>query len=352
MVKGSNRLTVMVTGLGGGGQGAQLLKALKLSEAQYEVIGCDMSPDCAWRSATDRFYVIPPASDSRYIDVVLKICAEHNVMAIFHGSEPELKVMNQHRDKIEAQGIFLPINPSSVLDICMDKFKTMEFLKESGYLYPKTVEVSHERDLDVISFFPAVIKPSVGGGGSANIFIAQTRDELKMFSCYLLNIYEKFIVQEYVGTVDSEYTVGVLRSMDGELLNSIAVKKRIMSGLSNRIKVPNRTSKSELGDMLAISSGVSQGDIGRYPEVVKECERMAEDLGAKGAINIQCRLVGDKVYVFEINPRFSGTTSLRALAGYNEPDVLLRKHLLNEEISPFWPYKEGTILRTLRETFL
>ena len=34
--------------------------------------------------------------------------------------------------------------------------------------------------------------------------------------------------------------------------------------------------------------------------------------------------------MFEINPRFSGTTSLRAMVGYNEPDVLIRHHVLGE----------------------
>ena len=69
-------------------------------------------------------------------------------------------------------------------------------------------------------------------------------------------------------------------------------------------------------------------------------------------MNIQCRLVGDKVYVFEINPRFSGTTSLRAMVGYNEPDLLVRKHILGEEIEKHFTYREGVILRSLKETLI
>ena len=56
--------------------------------------------------------------------------------------------------------------------------------------------------------------------------------------------------------------------------------------------------------------------------------------------------------VFEINPRFSGTTSLRAMAGYNEPDVLIRRHVLNEAIEPHFAYRSGVILRGLSETML
>jgi carbamoyl-phosphate synthase large subunit len=53
--------------------------------------------------------------------------------------------------------------------------------------------------------------------------------------------------------------------------------------------------------------------------------------------------------VFEINPRFSGTTSLRAMKGYNEPDCLLRKHLFGEEIKVRFDYGSGLILRSLCE---
>ena len=67
---------------------------------------------------------------------------------------------------------------------------------------------------------------------------------------------------------------------------------------------------------------------------------------------MQCRLVNGTVNVFEINPRFSGTTSLRAMAGYNEPDVLIRRHVLNELIEPHFKYRSCFILRGLSEALV
>jgi carbamoyl-phosphate synthase large subunit len=64
------------------------------------------------------------------------------------------------------------------------------------------------------------------------------------------------------------------------------------------------------------------------------------------------RFVNGKVVVFEINPRYSGTSSFRAMVGYNEPDILIRKYLLNEPIEPHFDYKEGVILRGLDEVFI
>jgi carbamoyl-phosphate synthase large subunit len=182
--------------------------------------------------------------------------------------------------------------------------------------------------------------------------IAQQKDELISFCQYLLNIYPEFIAQEYIGTPDCEYTACVLHSLDGEYINSIAVKRMIMSSLGNRLKIKNTTHKTELGQTLAISSGISQGEIGKFPAVTSQCVEIAQALHSKGPVNIQLRFVNNKVYVFEINPRYSGTTSLRAMVGFNEPDIMIRKHLLNEPVQTDFEYKEGVILRGLEEQFI
>jgi carbamoyl-phosphate synthase large subunit len=224
----------------------------------------------------------------------------------------------------------------------------MAFLKDNGFYFPATQTIRSRDDLDLVDTFPVVLKPSVGGGGSANCFIAQDADELRLFGIWMLNIYSEFIVQQYVGSADCEYTVGVLCDMDGGLINSIAVKKNILSALSNRLKIRSRYS----GELLALSNGITQGEIGRFPEISAQCEKIALRLGTRSAINIQLRFVDGKAYVFEINPRYSGTSSFRAMVGYNEPDILIRKHLLGETIQPHFPYREGTILRGLDEYFI
>ncbi|GAJ00544.1 unnamed protein product [marine sediment metagenome] len=186
--------------------------------------------------------------------------------------------------------------------------------------------------------FPVVIKPAQASGASSNVFLAQDQEELDFFVKYLKKQGLKPLVQEYIGSHDDEYTVGVLTDIqDGSLIGSIAVKRQILSGLSSKIKVKNRCSNKPGADILAISSGISQGIIDDFPEVRRYCEGVTLKLGARGPMNIQCRKVGGKVYPFEINPRFSGTTSLRALVGYNEPDILIRKHILGEQITSIDP---------------
>ncbi len=348
----SRSVTAMITGVGGGGHGEQILKALRLAETPYRIVGSDMSAYSSGLAQVDEPCIMPPARDPAYVDSLLGVCRAQRVEVLFHGSEPELRVMSEHRDVFAGAGVFLPLNPVEVIDTCLDKVRTMEALTAAGFAVPPYKAIRTVEEAEAFKHLPAVLKPSVGGGGSANLYLVQDREELAACARQLLKVQSEFIIQAYVGTPEDEYTVGVLLDMDGNLLNSIAIRRYILSALSNRIKTPNRTGRSDLGQVLAISSGVSQGRIGRFPDVTSQCEQIALALGARGSLNIQCRLVDGRVHVFEINPRFSGTTSLRAMVGYNEPDALIRKHVLGETVEPHFAYGEGVIMRSLAESLI
>ncbi len=346
-------IRVLVTGIGGGGHGDQILKALRLvPPGRYKIFGADANPHCPQASLVEQFVTLPLARDPKYMEELLRTCKELGVQALFHGCEPELLLFATNRKLIEDGGIFLPINDTALIQLCMDKAKTNARLAELGFPAPRYVNVTTESEFDDIDWFPVVVKPAVGGGGSANVYIAQDMKELKALAVYLGlgGITSGFMIQEYVGTPDQEYTVGVLHDLEGRYLNSIAVRRHLNSGLSVRTSVVNRTGRKELGTRLVISSGVSQGDIGRFKEVTAQCREIADRLGSRGPLNLQCRFVFGKVQVFEINPRFSGTTSLRAMTGLNEPDLLVRRHLLGQDIGQDAPYQEATILRSLAET--
>jgi carbamoyl-phosphate synthase large subunit len=61
--------------------------------------------------------------------------------------------------------------------------------------------------------------------------------------------------------------------------------------------------------------------------------------------------VGDEVKVFEINPRFSATCPMRAVAGINEPDIILRNLFMNEQSSAR-NYKRLLCMRYWNEVYV
>jgi carbamoyl-phosphate synthase large subunit len=342
-------IAVLVTGVGGGGHGEQILKALRLGKLRYRIIGTDVVANCANRGKVDEFLTVPPACEASYIEKIVDIARSRGCIAIFHGSEPEMIALSNSRKELSAAGLYVPVNPPSVLEVCQDKAKTIAHLQRQGFACPSFCEVHSLDDLRGLTGFPLIIKPSVGGGGSANVFIAQSVEELEFFAAYLLKLQGHFIAQEYVGTPDEEYTVGVLFGQDGVLLNSIAIRRIINNALTIRIQVPNRSGRSDLGNNLVVSTGISQGEVGHWPKIRSQCEAIAMTLAARAPINIQCRVVDERVYPFEINPRFSGTTSLRALAGYNEPEILIRRDVLGEPVEPYFSFCDMMIMRGLEE---
>jgi biotin carboxylase len=73
----------------------------------------------------------------------------------------------------------------------------------------------------------------------------------------------------------------------------------------------------------------------RVPRVEEVVERMAEalrDRGLIGPCNFQSRLTEQGPKVFEVNPRFTGITGVRAAMGFNEVEAVLRRALFEEPI--------------------
>ena len=337
------KITVLITGVGGGGVGEQVMKSLRLCGNRYRIIGTDMTRFSIGMYRADNEHLLPPAKDANYIDELLWVCGEEKVQVVVPGSEPELRAISENRQKFTERGTLLLANSPGVIDRCMNKWETHLWLKEHGFKTPDSCLPDRDDVPDIE--LPAVVKPAVGGGGSFNCYMAQDQEELSFFTNYIRKQGLQPIVQRYMGAANSEYTVGVLTDMvNGELLGSIALRREITSGLSNRMRIPARGG----GRVLVVSSGISQGEFRDYPQVRQECERIALALGSKGPLNIQCRVHNGEVYVFEINPRLSGTTYLRTLAGRNDPDILIRRHLLGDN-APLTKYTEGLALRGLAE---
>lgn len=347
-----NTIRAFVTATGCASVGEQILKALRLSCLPFHLTAADCDPCGTGGTLADDFCPLPRATQANYAEMLHAACRAHHADVLFVGSEAELLAAGAARNEFARDNILLPIQPDNVLRLCLDKALLYEALDGMGFPTPWHRRVRSLADLDGHPPFPLVCKPSKQSGGSSDVYIMRHQRELRFFTAYLLDLHGEFVVQEYVGTPEEEYTVGVLHDMKGTCMGSIGLRRNLRAAFSRRLRVANTTGRAELGDQLVISSGISQGMLGAFPAVCRPCEEIAAALGGTGPMNIQCRLFQGRICLLEINPRFSGTTSLRALGGWNEPELLVRRHLLGQTAKPE-PYADSLLIgRRLEEVII
>ena len=318
-------INVLVTGVGGNiGQG--VIKALKMSNIKLKIVGTDIIPLSAGFFRIDKSYIIPKANDNKFLNKIIQICNSENIDIIFVCPPIELPVFAANKNKIENEtNAKVIINNENVVRVGTDKYETYKFLKENNFNYPETALPDDEKGINELinkCGFPLIIKPRKGRG-SVGVFKIKNKDELYS----LIKVVENPVIQEHLEPEDEEYTSEVLILDEGEILGHITMKRELQEGTTIRAIVDD------------------------YEEVSKEAKRVAKALKSYGPCNFQLRLTKRGPVIFEINPRFSGTTPIRAKFGFNVPETIIRKVIFKEDIQEL-KYKKGIALRYWNEIYI
>lgn len=338
MKKTSESIRVMIAGIGGASLGTEILKSLRLAGG-YKIYGCDISSTAygLYESGFDRTYYL---SRDNYVDGVIEACVNAGAKWLIPGGEQPMILLGDATDRLASEGIALIANSPEVIALFSDKDATFKQLAKNGITIPRTTVINHIKDIDSIGL-PCIVKPATGSGGSAGVFFAVSADEAIIYAEFIQRNGSQPIAQEYVDVNEGEFTIGVLSLPDQRVVGSIALRRDFNAKLS----------VSYRGRGGVISSGYSQGHIGEYPELCHQAERIAGAIGSCGPINIQARVRNGVLLPFEINPRFSASTYLRAMAGFNEVDLLLC--FVSSGIVPERPIiQSGWYLRSLTEQYV
>jgi carbamoyl-phosphate synthase large subunit len=93
-------------------------------------------------------------------------------------------------------------------------------------------------------------------------------------------------------------------------------------------------------------------ELGAFPEVGEVAGAIATALGPLGPCNVQLRIHDGRPVPFEINPRFSGTTALRARMAFNEVEAALVHFVQGMPVPPLEPRTDGVVLRYWNELYV
>jgi len=330
--------SVLIAGIAGASLGTELFKSLRQT-GRYSIYGADISPYAygLYEQGFARTYVVDLGN---YIASILEVCKRHRIDVIVPGGEGPLYLLTAHRDLFDRENIILAMNSTRLVELCTNKARTFEYLNGRSIPIPETRLIDDIEELRHIKY-PCVLKPSTGSGGSVFVHLAEDANEAIVYASYLKRRGVSLVAQDYISHDEGEYSVGVLSLPSGEILGSIAMQKVFSAKLSYVIKYKDRI----------ISSPYSQGLIDDFKDVRRQAENIALEIDSRGPLNIQGRLVRGVFYPFEINPRFSGGTYLRAMAGFNEIDMFLRFVLEGKRVSPK-KIKRGYFLRSLKEEYI
>lgn len=318
-------IKILVTGAGATlGQG--IMKSLRRSTLDFRLLATDPNPLSAGMFWADQAHRIPMATDPLYPDEIKNILDSERPDIVLVGTDVELMCFAENRDSLEARfNTHIIVSSPRVIAIADDKYLTYQFLRENGFKPPASALAEDREAVQrLISEvgFPLVVKPRVG---ARSVGVSVVNNEVQLLRA--LEERSGLIVQECISDADHEYTSSVL-VFDGAPLASIVMRRDLRDGNTYRAYTES------------------------YVELNAHVRQLGKALGPYGPANFQFRTDRHgEPRVFEINARFSGATPLRAMVGFNEVEMCIRKVL--EGASIVQPdVSEAIILRHMSETLV
>lgn len=295
----------------------------KLHENGNFVIGTDIYPK-EWivdALNVDKFYKVPLTNrPEEYINCLLDICKENEVNFIFPLTDPEIDVLNIHREYFDQISVQICMSDYKAICLCRNKHATELFLRSTCECTLIDSYDFQQIESGTVSY-PIVCKP-IDGRSSHGLRILDTQKNF--FDFYNQIDPSAYLFQPYIA--GNIVTVDIVRDRNN---NCFAVARRELI----------RTS---------LGAGISVQII-RNTVLENKCKKIAEVIDIIGCVNFEFIETNDGSYYFlECNPRFSGGVEFSVIAGYD----FITNHLNcfeNKQIETAVDIKEHFIARKYEE---
>ena len=317
-----DRIKILVTGVGSE-LALSILKALKISFLDYYLVGTDIYPEVVGKYWCDKFYQVPLAKEEQnYLAEFKRIVLKENVAIIIPTVDREFSLLSKYKNEFsDSLNCHVLINDSDEINRFNDKWSSYEWYVKHGIPTPKSFLINESKDLDDLAMdYPMIIKPREGGG-SRSIFKINSFQDIEKY----IEVVPTPLLQEYLFPDNEEYTAGTFRTLDNEIY-TVILKRTLKFGMTNTAQIV----------------------------LDNELNNFAKDVILKtnliGSNNIQFRVTAEGPKVLEINPRFSGTTGIRAHFGFNDVEMWINQALAKGKIQKP-KIKEGFVLRYMEEQY-
>jgi nucleoside-diphosphate-sugar epimerase len=304
----------------GSGVGESVINSCRLSNLPLKTIGLGTNPFAYGAYACDAMDYTPTIYAGDFVDELIKKCIEHKIDFLIPGRDDEAHIYSQNKTKFDKWGIEILAASEDMIALCRDKERMSLELNPIADVFVKCFQ--KETVLDAIAkgevSFPLIAKPR-SGFASKGVEIIQSEADFHLIT-------ENHILQELAVPVEgdpnydffiseisknrnpqvAEISIQLVIGKDGELLGKMATYNKLSNGIPIEILPYEDPLIWETVDRL-------------LPEFLNR--------GLVGPLNIQGRMTKRGLKVFEMNPRFTGITGLRALMGFNEVEACIKSWL-------------------------
>lgn len=318
-------LSILITAVGSELAFA-VIKACRLFDGPVKLVGCDMTDEVLGKYWCDDFEVVPRAFKKKeYIASLSNIVKKKNIKIIIPTADAEFPVLSKCKKLFfDNFGCYVLINEPDEIDRFTDKWLAYNWYKSHNIPAPRTFladNLSKVKSLIDDLKYPVILKPRFGGG-SRTLYKALSWEDIVKFQPVVPNP----LIQEYIFPDDEEYTAGTYRDSNNKI-RVIVLKRTLKFGMTYTAQTTQRKDLEEF------------------------CRYVILNTNLIGSNNIQFRVTKYGPKVLEINPRFSGTTGIRAYFGFNDVKMWVA------DVLRFGPIKEpvvkkGKVLRYMHEEFI
>lgn len=297
------------------GRRSYLLKYFRESMCSADAIYAanSIATTPAFRVA-DNYVVTPLIYSEEYIPFLLSYCNEHSIDVIVSLFDVDLYILAQNKQAFENIGVRVIVSDPHVIEVCNDKWRTHQFLKDKGLNSPKTfldINAAKNAIAKKELNYPFIIKPR-WGMGSIGIVRANNERELDVLynkvmqdiqSTYLKyessqDVSRSVLIQESVDGI--EYGLDVINDLEANYVTSIVKKKIAMrAGETDCAVTVDNKELAEIGKKLSCS--------------LKHIANLDVDLICKDK----------QYYVLDMNARFGGGYPFSHAAGVDLPKAIL-----------------------------
>lgn len=261
----------------------------------------------------DEKVISPLIYDKNYIPFLVDYCKRNSIDILISLFDIDLLILARHKNQFEEIGTKVIVSDPKIIEICNDKWKTYQFLKDNGFHAP----ISFLNMDDVISqiaigemSYPIVVKPRYGCG-SISVDIAYDEEDLRYLTKKANeDIENSYLKYESAMTEDKviyqeclkgqEYGADIINDLNGKTQNVIVRKKIAM-----------RSGETDIAELVD------------EPSIKIVLEKLGKV--TKHIANMDCDvfLVDGVPYILEMNARFGGGYPFSHMGGCNLPKAII-----------------------------